>query len=436
MRSPPVDPTLVVKASIVKLGGEVVKELVVHRSETAASVKERIHKALGLPASEQRLVVGAEVFDGPSRIQDLEDFAGDFSLLKITLVQVKPASRVALSGSQDGSMRLWDLESSSTIRPLMGGENAATCGAVRCIAIDWAERRAVSGNDDGFLRFWDLQCCQCVQELHAHSGPLLCLAASWSANRLLTGGEDGTLRLWHLQSGKADKEFAGHSGAIRCVASDCVMRYSISGGDDCCLRVWDLESSERDCLMEILGHVTPVNCLAVNFTSWKAVSGSSGVFKLWNLMSSSPEHVRENSAGNGRRALSGMCPELGRWIRVPYSPDQGGSTAGVPAYSIQKEFQGHTGNVLSIAVGHWDAFLCLSGGADGVVRLWTPVGDRNLNDGGCGPVNCLAVDWAGKTAISGNADGTLRLWDLIRGEAIGVLGALRGPPVMCVALGK
>jgi WD40 repeat protein len=105
---------------------------------------------------------------------------------------------MALSGGDDATLRLWDVETGACARVLEGHR-----GGVRSIASASLAGRAMalSGGDDATLRLWDVETGACARVLQGHQGPVLSIAGVSLAGRAmaLSGGEDGTLRLWDLQ---------------------------------------------------------------------------------------------------------------------------------------------------------------------------------------------------------------------------------------------
>jgi WD40 repeat protein len=61
-----------------------------------------------------------------------------------------------------------------------------------------------------------------------------------------------------------------------------------------------------------------------------------------------------------------------------------------------------------------DGRLVVSGGVDGLVKLWDVPRGRLLAalQGHTGPINDVAVSVDGHLAASGSQDGTVRLWDV------------------------
>jgi WD40 repeat protein/DNA-binding XRE family transcriptional regulator len=86
---------------------------------------------------------------------------------------------------------------------------------------------------------------------------------------------------------------------------------------------------------------------------------------------------------------------------------------------------GHTGAVTAVAT-HGDALV--SGGEDGIVRIWDLAGSRPVHQrhGHTGWVYAVAISPDGRTIASAGDDASIRLWHLDTGESTGVLtGHLR-----------
>lgn len=59
-----------------------------------------------------------------------------------------------------------------------------------------------SGSDDGSVRVWDFESRECVRELTGHTGPVRGLGWNPALPHLLTSGSwDFTLRVWDVRSG-------------------------------------------------------------------------------------------------------------------------------------------------------------------------------------------------------------------------------------------
>jgi WD40 repeat protein len=57
----------------------------------------------------------------------------------------------------------------------------------------------VSGSDDGTVILWDLESSEARQVLSGHQGPIMALAVSRTGERMVTASPDGTLQVWALE---------------------------------------------------------------------------------------------------------------------------------------------------------------------------------------------------------------------------------------------
>ena len=73
--------------------------------------------------------------------------------------------------------------------------------AVFSVAYHLDGRRALSGADDNTVRLWDLESGSQVRVLEGHSGRVWSVAWSPDGRRALSSADDKTVRLWDARSG-------------------------------------------------------------------------------------------------------------------------------------------------------------------------------------------------------------------------------------------
>jgi WD40 repeat protein len=107
----------------------------------------------------------------------------------------------AVTGSDDGSLWLWDLDKGSVLRTFEGGHGHKS-GGVYAVAVMPDGTRAISGGADDVLRIWDLASGRELRTLSGHTDTVYSVAVSADGKRILSGSADATARLWDPDSGK------------------------------------------------------------------------------------------------------------------------------------------------------------------------------------------------------------------------------------------
>ncbi|CAE8713938.1 unnamed protein product, partial [Polarella glacialis] len=144
--------------TVSRLDGSTVAEWTLPQSTTVAALQEKLRESTGIALSEQRLAAGTELLEGERCLGDLKELfdrsgAADGSVnLHLTLVRAR--AHLALSGGDDGTIRLWDLATGKEMQVL---KNQTPDLGVSGLQVDWARQRALSCVDDFSLQLWDLK---------------------------------------------------------------------------------------------------------------------------------------------------------------------------------------------------------------------------------------------------------------------------------------
>jgi WD40 repeat protein len=106
-------------------------------------------------------------------------------------VAFSPDGRRIVSGSVDGTVRVWYGSSGQQISILKGHEDW-----VYSVAFSPDGRRIVSGSGDKTVRVWDGSSGQQISILKGHEGWVGSVAFSPDGRRIVSGSGDGTVRVW------------------------------------------------------------------------------------------------------------------------------------------------------------------------------------------------------------------------------------------------
>ena len=175
--------------------------------------------------------------------------SGDFlmsyhgHIANVDSVSVSSNGRRAVSGSEDHTLSVWDVESGTCLQTLRH------LGAVSCVSLTPDGRCAISGGAHGTLRVWDLETGKCLHILreknhHRLSYPptitTVCFAPD--GQRAVSGSDWSTICLWDLGSGLCLRTFEGHSDVITCVSVSPHGDRVVSSSQDGTVRLWDMPS--------------------------------------------------------------------------------------------------------------------------------------------------------------------------------------------------
>jgi WD40 repeat protein len=272
-------------------------------------------------------------------------------------VAVSPDGQTIVSGSEDKTVRLWNLQGKSLI---LEHEDA-----VNSVAISPDGQTIVSGSEDKTVRLWGAK-GKFIDEL-PHPGAVKKVAVSPDSQTIVsvTDENNATVYLWGI-SGKLIDKFSPNGGVESIAFYDDRTLVIAGNGDAGAVQLWDLNGKKtRVSFEKPLGKRSGyISSIAVSFDRQTIVTGGDYSVYLWN--------------------------QQGKLVSQPFSNAQGTS-----AVAISKDSQ-----------------YIVSGDGEGIVRLWDKQGNligEPLKTSE-GSVTSVAISPNGEYIVSGNSDNTVRLW--------------------------
>jgi WD40 repeat protein len=157
---------------------------------------------------------------------------------------------------------------------------------ISCIAFSRVGNRALTGSEDRSVRLWDLNSGKELKQLNRHTGKVMAVAISPDGDYGLSGGRDNRLILWDLASGDPVHTFTDHKNFITAVAFSADGKHALSADYDGSIILWELDKDNRRKIRTFVGHEGPIWSLAFApaAESRRFLSGGSDKrMLLWNM---------------------------------------------------------------------------------------------------------------------------------------------------------
>jgi WD40 repeat protein len=327
---------------------------------------------------------------------------------EVTAVAFGPDGETALSGSRDGTLRLWDLDTGACVHTLCGHDRWVTC-----VAISPSGLTALSGALDYAVRWWDLETGELLATLKGHL---------FSIDRVAFGPEDGqvashahqTIKVWDLQTQECLRTL--ELGGVGGLAFTKNGKNAVVGHSGNVLDVYDLAKGERTGSLE----VDPVSLVSVDTGPDPAtvlLPPANGWMDLWDALTG--KLLRRLDCGEERPFSRVVSPDGTRAVTYTFGRTLKMWDLSTGDVLISQRTDRWIGREPTISPDNRSLLSC----SDNAVQLWdlermaAPV-DSNKH---IKSVDCVACSPDGSLGVTGSADKTLKVWDLSRLEVVATL---------------
>ncbi|KAI1342185.1 transcription initiation factor TFIID subunit 5 [Xylariaceae sp. FL0016] len=142
----------------------------------------------------------------------------------------------------------------------------------------------LSCSADGQIRLWSLEVWSCLCIYKGHDGPVFCLSWSPQGHYFATGGWDKTVRVWSQDHASAQRLLVGHDTCISAITWHPNGAYVFSASDetDKSIRMWSVANG--NCVRVLTGHTDYISALecAPNGKILASADIGGNIF-LWDL---------------------------------------------------------------------------------------------------------------------------------------------------------
>ena len=346
--------------------------------------------------------------DTPLRVLPEAQILGGHSKY-VTTVTWSPDGTHILTGSGDGTARIWDTTT---------GDNTLTLTINSVInAIAWSpDGRHILTGGDGTAHIWDATTGDNTLTLtHTLIPAHWVTAVAWSPDgrHILTGSSEGTAHIWNATTGD-DTLTLTHTNSVTAVAWSPDGRHILTGTRGGTAHIWDSRTGD--------------NTLTLTTNSIiEAIAWSDDGRHILTASQGGTAHIWDATTGDNTLTLTLIHAD---WVTaVAWSPD-GHHILTASEDDTARIWDATTGdNTLTLTLTHvrwvtsaaWspNGTQILTASRSGTARIWDPTtGDNTLTLTLAPKDRITSVAWSpdGTQILTASRSGTARIWDATTGD--------------------
>ncbi|KAI0361058.1 WD40 repeat-like protein [Trametes cingulata] len=167
----------------------------------------------------------------------------------INSLDVAPNDRMLVSGSQDRTAKVWEIEYVASGAGVRGELRLlGTCKGhkrgVWCVRFGRAERVLATGSGDKTVKLWNLDDFTCVKTFEGHTNSVLRVDFLNAGMQMVSTASDGLVKLWNVRDEECAATMDNHEDKVWALAVSSDESTIVSGAADSVVTFW------QDCTEE------------------------------------------------------------------------------------------------------------------------------------------------------------------------------------------
>jgi WD40 repeat protein len=315
------------------------------------------------------------------------------------------------TSGDDTTLRMWDARSGRPLRTWGPFEcETDTCG------IDSVNRRAILGSDDGVIRVFDIDSGQLIREIEAHNSGIKRVSISPATGDILSAAYDQRMLVWSSSTYSLKTALKRQISAWERSFNWAFDQTILGGTFDGTVLVWDANSGK--CVDEIGstgGGNSCLNDIAANSTGEFVTVADDGVIRRGLMTRSQSRWTSAGQAPSGRVLSNAVTMDPGSGLVVSGTHDQKlhGYLEDGEGLLHRAELQLDEGPVNCLRVANHPEYegqifaACYSGAIVRADPLGRVLGRFIAHDGAA---KALRLHTQMPVGVSCSADGTVKSW--------------------------
>jgi len=341
------------------------------------------------------LVEGGEPFE------NREDFYISSSSV-VNPVAISPNGKWIVSGSEDNSIKIWDIKTGRILKLLEGHTDSVTS-----VVISSDGKLIVSGSYDNSIKVWDSETGKLVRTLSSHKNPVLMVAISQDKKMIVSSSEVDNIKIWNVDTGKLVKTLKENSELISIAISN-RGEFIISGFRNGKIKVWDTKSYNLQ--MVLREEKRGMSSIAISKDGKKIFTASSlsTIITKWNRESKT--NVQVLKVGKSHVNAMAICKN-GKIIILALS----NTTIQIwdtETNTLLKVLRGHTNNITSLSISESENTIVSS--SNKAIKVWDMETGKELksfNSHKYKYISSFSINKNDRYIISAQ-ESFLNLWDI------------------------
>lgn len=325
----------------------------------------------------------------------------------VTALAFAGDNRRLLSGSADGTSRIWDVTEPKfpELGALVATDQPTPGVTVTGVTFNADATLAVTCSTDQSAFLWDVATAEIRQSFSGHTGSVVGVAITPNGQQVITASADKTIRFWNSADGQLAKTVTLPAAITKFAASRDTTRVAAAMADH---NVAVVSVGDGSITQTLNGHNTAVAALSFSTDGTRLLSASAERAVVWQTADGRLLEILPVSEG----ITAGVYGPLVNQVVLARAD------TGLELRTLRfKAALGEMQQAVTAAEYAGDGSL-YTAGADGMLRRFTPANGQQVFAANHGsPVNDLALSPDGQLLASAGDDQAVKLWTASNGAA-------------------